>query len=123
MTENARLSEVEIRIAHLERGLQELSDVLIRQQKELDRAVERTRILADRLAALQDRAMHFKPYNTEPGARRLPDELAEDLVRTMSESRTQTQALDAKRHEELDTRAQFDSDIQRYHDLTTRPHS
>ena len=54
MTENARLSEVEIRIAHLERGLQELSDVLIRQQKELDRAVERTRILADRLAALQD---------------------------------------------------------------------
>ena len=79
--------------------------------------------LGARLAALQDRAMHFKPYNTEPGARRLPDELAEDLVRTMSESRTQTQALDAKRHEELDTRAQFDSDIQRYHDLTTRPHS
>ena len=79
--------------------------------------------LGARLAALQDRAMHFKPYNTEPGARRLPDELAEDLVRTMSESRTQTQALDTKRHEELDTRAQFDSDIQRYHDLTTRPHS
>jgi hypothetical protein len=79
--------------------------------------------LGARLAALQDRAMHFKPYNTEPGARRLPDELAEDLVRTMSESRTQTQALDTKRHEVLDTRAQFDSDIQRYHDLTTRPHS
>jgi SlyX protein len=55
MTENARLNDLEIRIAHLERGLQELSDVLIRQQKELDRAVERNQILADRLAALQER--------------------------------------------------------------------
>jgi SlyX protein len=54
MTENARLNDLEIRIAHLERGLQELSDVLIRQQKELDRAVERNQVLADRLAALQD---------------------------------------------------------------------
>jgi SlyX protein len=54
MTENAHLNDLEIRIAHLERGLQELSDVLIRQQKELDRAVERNQILADRLAALQD---------------------------------------------------------------------
>jgi SlyX protein len=54
MIENARLNDLEIRIAHLERGLQELSDVLIRQQKELDRAVERNQFLADRLAALQD---------------------------------------------------------------------
>jgi SlyX protein len=54
MIEDARLNDLEIRIAHLERGLQELSDVLIRQQKELDRAVERNQCLADRLAALQD---------------------------------------------------------------------
>jgi len=54
MTESARLDDLEIRIAHLERSVQELSDVLIRQQKELDRAVERNQILADRLAALQD---------------------------------------------------------------------
>jgi hypothetical protein len=79
--------------------------------------------LSARLATLQDRAMHFKPYNTEPGARRLPDDLAEDLVRTMSESRSQMRALDAKRLEESDTTAQFNGDIQRYHELTTRPHS
>jgi hypothetical protein len=79
--------------------------------------------LSARLATLQDRAMRFKPYNTEPGARRLPDELAEDLVRTMSESRSQMRALDAKRLEESDTEAQFNGDIQRYHELTTRPHS
>jgi SlyX protein len=54
MTESARLNDLEIRIAHLERALQQLSDVLIRQQKELDRAVDRNQILADRLAALQD---------------------------------------------------------------------
>jgi len=54
MTEATRLNDLEIRITHLERGMQELSDVLIRQQKELDRAVERNRILAERLAALQD---------------------------------------------------------------------
>ena len=79
--------------------------------------------LSARLATLQDRAMRFKPYNTEPGARRLPDELAEELVRTMSESRSQMLALDAKRLEESDTEAQFNGDIQRYHELTTRPHS
>jgi hypothetical protein len=79
--------------------------------------------LGTRLASLQERAMHFKPYNTEPGARRLPDDLAEELVRTLSESRSQQRALDAKRLEESDTQAQFNGDIQRYHELTTRPHS
>ena len=79
--------------------------------------------LRARLAALQERALHFKPYNTDPGARRLPDELAEDLVRTMNESRSQLQALDAKRREQDDTRVQFNGDIQRYHELTTRPPS
>ena len=79
--------------------------------------------LGSRLAALQDRALHFKPYNTEPGARRMPDDLAEELVRTMNESRSQLRALDAKRAEESDTQAQFNGDIQRYHELTTRPRS
>jgi uncharacterized coiled-coil protein SlyX len=56
MTEAARLNDLESRITHLERGLQDLSDVLVRQQKELDRAVERAKSLADRLAELQDDA-------------------------------------------------------------------
>ncbi|HEY6452409.1 MAG TPA: DUF4124 domain-containing protein [Steroidobacteraceae bacterium] len=79
--------------------------------------------LGARLNALQDRAMHFKPYSAERTARRMPDELAEDLVRTLNESRSQLQALDAKRHEEADTQAQFNTDIQRYRELTTRPRS
>jgi SlyX protein len=54
MTASARLDDLEIRITHLERSVQELSDVLIRQQKELDRILERNQILADRLATLED---------------------------------------------------------------------
>jgi molecular chaperone DnaK (HSP70) len=53
----------------------------------------------------------------------MPDDLAEDLIHTMNEARAQVQALDAKRREETDTQVQFDSDIQRYRELTTRPHS
>jgi uncharacterized coiled-coil protein SlyX len=56
MTESARFNELESRITHLERGLQELSDVLIRQQKELDRAIERNQSLTARLTALQQEA-------------------------------------------------------------------
>jgi hypothetical protein len=80
--------------------------------------------LSARLGALQDRAMRFKPYNSEPNAPRMPDDLAEELVRTMSETRTQHQALDAKRHEQSDTQAQFDRDIQRFNELKAqRPHN
>jgi hypothetical protein len=74
--------------------------------------------LATRMAALQDRAEHFKPYSSDAKARRMPDELAEELVHTLNESRTQHLALDSKRNEEVETRAQFDGDIQRYRELT-----
>jgi hypothetical protein len=79
--------------------------------------------LSSRLDALQERAMHFKPYSSQPNAQRLPDELAEDLVRTMNEARTQHETLDAKRREQAATQAQFDGDIQRYRELTARPRS
>ncbi|HXR19781.1 MAG TPA: DUF4124 domain-containing protein [Steroidobacteraceae bacterium] len=77
--------------------------------------------LGTRLNSLQDRAMHFKPYSSEPTAQRLPDDLAEELVHTLNEARIQRQALDGKRREETDTQAQFNSDIVRYRELTARP--
>jgi SlyX protein len=64
--EPARLHDLEMRIAHLERGLQELSDVLVRQQKELDRAVERNQVLAQRLASLQDSDDGSTPREERP---------------------------------------------------------
>jgi Domain of unknown function (DUF4124) len=76
--------------------------------------------LTTRMAALQDRAVHFKPYSSDAKARRMPDELAEELVHTLNEARTQHQALESKRNEEVETRAQFDGDIQRYRELTAK---
>lgn len=73
--------------------------------------------LHSRLAALQARAMVFKPYNSQPSARRMPDDLAEDLVRTMNEMRVQRGALAAKDREELTLRSQFQTDIERYREL------
>jgi len=79
--------------------------------------------LSTRLGALQERAMQFKPYSSEPNARRMPDELAEELVRTANEARNQRNALDAKRAEEADIRVQFEADIQRFRELTAKSRS
>lgn len=48
-----RLQELEIKLAHVERGLQELSDVVVRQQQEIDSLAQRGRQLLERLASLQ----------------------------------------------------------------------
>jgi hypothetical protein len=73
--------------------------------------------LFSRLSSLQNRAMVFKPYSPKPDARRMPDDLAEDLVRTLNEMRVQRGALAAKDEEEALLRSQFEADIARYREL------
>lgn len=73
--------------------------------------------LHSRLTNLQNRAKRFAPYNDSPGARQMPDDLAEDLVRTMNEMKAQKTALVAKDAEESALRAEFQSDIDRYREL------
>ena len=73
--------------------------------------------LHSRLSGLQSRARGFKPYSDKPDARRMPDDLAEDLVRTVNEMRTQRSALAAKDAEENALREQFQADIDRYREL------
>jgi hypothetical protein len=75
--------------------------------------------LHGRLASLQTRAMNFRPYSPRADANRMPDDLAENLVRTVTELRVQSAALDAKNQEESNLRAQFQSDIERYRELHT----
>jgi hypothetical protein len=75
--------------------------------------------LKARLATLQARAVTFRPYSASPGARRMPDDLAEDLVRTVSELSTQGTALANQSEEETKLRAQFQADIERYRELHT----
>jgi len=48
-----RLEAIEEKLAHLEQAVNELSDVVARQQKDLDRALERNQRLMDKLAALE----------------------------------------------------------------------
>jgi hypothetical protein len=79
--------------------------------------------LATRLLALEDRAMRFKPYSSEPSARRMPDDLAEELIHVNNETRNQRAALESKRKDQLDMRAQFEADIVRYRELTAKPRS
>jgi hypothetical protein len=73
--------------------------------------------LHSRLLALQTRAKHFRPYSPRPDARRMPDDLAEDLVRTLNELRTQSNALVVKGEEVSAVKAQFQTDIERYREL------
>jgi SlyX protein len=48
-----RLDAIEEKVAHLERALNDLSDVVARQQKELDLALRRNQRLLDKIAALE----------------------------------------------------------------------
>ena len=51
MSQDARIETLEIKVAHLERALQELSDVLYRQQQRLDAQEARYQRLIDRVDA------------------------------------------------------------------------
>jgi len=73
--------------------------------------------LQARLVALQNRAKFFRPYSSRADARRMPDDLAEDLVRTLNELHTQSNALTVKNEEVSAMKAQFQSDIERYQEL------
>jgi len=73
--------------------------------------------LHSRLVALQTRVKRFRPYNSRPDARRMPDDLAEDLVHALKEMRTQSNALTAKNQEVAAMKEQFDGDISRYREL------
>ena len=61
-----RLDTIEEKLAHLEQAVSQLSDVVARQQKDLDRALERNQRLLEKLAALESDAgpsatAHEKP--------------------------------------------------------------
>jgi SlyX protein len=53
MTEPTRLDQIEIKLAHLERSVTELNDVVIRQQQELDLLTARNRQLKQQLQSIE----------------------------------------------------------------------
>jgi SlyX protein len=54
--DTARLEAVEFKIAHLERAVQELSDVLYRQQQQLDAALAMNQRLRQQLEDIESRS-------------------------------------------------------------------
>ena len=100
------------------KDIESLRDERLEQISGQKRAAEAyMETLHGRLSTLQSRALNFKPYNVNATARRMPDDLAEDLMRTLNEVRTQKTALANKDAEENALRAQFQSDIDRYREL------
>jgi SlyX protein len=59
-----RLEAIEIKLAHLERAVAEISDVVARQQKELDRALDRNQRLMEKIAAIESESAAPAPPRT-----------------------------------------------------------
>jgi uncharacterized coiled-coil protein SlyX len=67
MTDANRFEALEIKIAHLERGLQELSDVVVRQQQDLDRLALRNQQLKEQLEDIRGETEDKKdPHEVPP---------------------------------------------------------
>src|SRR5882724_12354113 len=102
------------------KDIEALRDVRLDQLRGQRAAAEQyTESLRTRLATLQTRALSFQPYSSRPDARRMPDDMAENLVRTVNELNAQGHELAVKTQEETTLRAQFQADIERYRALHT----
>jgi hypothetical protein len=102
------------------KDIEALRDVRLDQLRGQRAAAEQyTDSLRVRLASLQSRALNFRPYSSRADARRMPDDLAENLVRTVNELNAQSRELALKMQEETTLRAQFQADIERYRALHT----
>ncbi|MEO6078470.1 MAG: DUF4124 domain-containing protein [Steroidobacteraceae bacterium] len=73
-----------------------------------------------RIVTLQDRMRNFQPYSNIPNARRMPDQLVEEVVRALKERRGLQEGLASRELEKNQLRTQFDADIARYRELTSR---
>jgi hypothetical protein len=73
--------------------------------------------LNGRMKKLRADSMHFRPYNSDPKAPSMPDQMAEDLVRLTIDMHTQEQNLKQKRSDESTMSIQFESDIDRFKEL------
>ena len=102
------------------KDIEALRDMRLTQLKAQGAAAEQyVESLQSRLATLQARAILYKPYSSRPDARRMPDDLAENLVRTVKELRVQSSAYAANGAAESQLRSQFQADIERYRELNT----
>lgn len=97
------------------RDIEQLRDQRLQQMADARKSTEAyVESLQGRLESLHERVQVFRPYNESPNARRMPDELAQDLVRTLKEVAAQRAQLAERAAEERALRQQFQVDIDRY---------
>jgi hypothetical protein len=101
-------------VAEIERLRDQRLDLVSDQIKVTGQFLE---ILNGRLKKLRANSMRFKPYNSDPKALPMTDQVAEDLVRVGIDIRTQEENLREKRNEETSMTKQFESDIARFREL------
>ena len=73
--------------------------------------------LNGRMKKLRAQSMAYKPYNTDPKAQPMPDQIADDLVHLGNDIHTQEANLKQKRSEQVTMSKQFASDIERFKEL------
>jgi len=66
MVDTNRIEALEFKVAHLERALQELSDVMYRQQREIDGMLELNRQLRSQLEQLETRGADANSVEIPP---------------------------------------------------------
>ena len=91
-------------------------DQLQGQRVAAEQYVDSLHVAVERVAGT--RARSSSPTTPRPDAHSMPDDLAEDLVHTLNELRTQNNALMCQdRGRDGTLKAQFQADIERYHEL------
>lgn len=73
---------------------------------------------SQRIVGLESRMRNFQPYSSAPNARRVPDQLAEEVVRALKDQRNLKDILASRESEKNGLRTRFDADIVRYRELT-----
>jgi uncharacterized coiled-coil protein SlyX len=66
MSETNRIEALEFKVAHLERALQELSDVMYRQQREIDGMLQLNRQLRSQVEQLETRGADANSVEIPP---------------------------------------------------------
>lgn len=103
------------------RDIEQLRDQRLQQMADARRSIEAyVESLQGRLMSLHERVQVFRPYNEAPNARRMPDELAQDLVRTLKEVAVQRAQMAERMAEDRALRQQFQLDIDRYKMLRSK---
>jgi hypothetical protein len=103
-----------VAVSEIERLRDQRLDLLTDQVKVTGQFLE---VLDGRLKKLRVSSMRFRPYNPDPKAPPMPDQVAEDLVRLGTDIHTQQENLREKRSEAATMTKQFESDIARFKQL------